>query len=55
MNDLYHAESNLALLRTLSELDIRTGRKSTQFKEIFAEMHIRQKSTVDQKAEFVVE
>lgn len=52
--DFEQMEADLAMLKQLSELDIRTGRKSNEFKELHAEMHIRQRGSADTKAEFEV-
>ena len=53
--DIKQMRADLDLLEKLAELDVRTGRKSNEYKEIHAEMNIRQKSTADKKAQFVVE
>lgn len=53
--DLEQMRADLDLLETLAGLDVRTGRKSNEYKEIHAEMSIRQKNTADKKAQFVVE
>jgi len=52
--DFEQLTSDLAMLKALAELDIKTGRKSNEFKELHAEMQIRQPASVDAKAEFEV-
>ena len=52
--DFEQMRSDLALLEDLAELDVRTGRKSNEYKEIHAEMQIRQHNTIDAKAKFEV-
>jgi len=53
--DFEQMEADLVLLQQLSELDIRTGRKTNEYKELHAEMSIRQETTSDKKAQFVIE
>ena len=52
--DFKKMRADLDMLQVLAELDIRTGRKTNEYKEIHAEMSIRQKNTVDKKAQFEV-
>ena len=52
--DFEQMRSDLDLLEQLAELDIRTGRKSNEYKDMHAEMNIRQQGTRDTKAKFDV-
>lgn len=52
--DFEQMGSDLILLQKLAELDISTGRKSNNYKELHAEMNIQHQTSADQKAEFEV-
>jgi len=52
--DFDQMRADIDLLQTLAELDLRTGRKSNEYKDIHAKMNIRQRGSVDTKAKFTV-
>jgi hypothetical protein len=52
--DFDQMRADLEMLETLALLDVRTGRKSNEFKNVHAQMQIRRTGTQDKKAEFAV-
>ena len=52
--DYEQMREDLNLLEQLATLDIRIGRKSNEFKELHAQMKIRQRGIIDKKARFEI-